>query len=197
MDTIEQTRRDDAKRAARAIGAIFFSIFGGAWIGYWSARTFSGSIAVPAAVAVLTAAIFMLAVSQYRRFKSALEAEKNSPARQRVGRLFNIVNAAQWVVIVVGVNVLANIGLRDWGIPFAILVIGLHFLPLAHIFSNPPHYVTGGAMMLVAVSYPFLLPGGPSDPVGALGAGLILWGSALWAIRPPFGKPVSVDAVPQ
>ena len=61
-------------------------------------------------------------------------------------------------------------------------IIGLHFLPLARLFRNPPHYVTGSALILLATTYPFVASGGPSSPAGALVAGLILWASALWAV---------------
>jgi hypothetical protein len=122
-------------------------------------------------------------LSQYQHYKGALETEKDSPQKRRVGRLFNLINAIQWVVILVGGNVLANIGLREWVIPFAIFVIGLHFIPLARIFANPPHYATAAALIMVALAYPWLLPGGPNSPIGCLGTGLILWASAMWAIR--------------
>jgi hypothetical protein len=183
METIQKNQHDDSRRASRAIGAMFFSIFGGAWIAYWSVLTFSGSLLAPALIALLTVAVFMLSLNQYRRYRSALQAEADSPARRRTGRLFNIINVAQWVVIVIGANILTNTGFGRWIVPFMIFVIGLHFLPLAYIFSNPPHYITGGAMIVVALTYPLLFSGGPSNPIGCLGAGLILWASAMWAVR--------------
>ena len=106
----------------------------------------------------------------------------DSPAKKKVSRLFSIINAGQWVVILIVGNVLANVGLSAWVIPAAMFIIGLHFLPLARLYSNPRHYVTGGALMLLAVAYPVLVPGGPSNPIGCLGAGLVLWASALWAL---------------
>jgi hypothetical protein len=60
-------------------------------------------------------------------------------------------------------------------------IVGFHFLPLARLFQNPAHYATGGALMLSAASYPFLFAG-PTDTLGALLAGSILWLSALWAV---------------
>jgi hypothetical protein len=195
MGTLEKSQQNDSRKAHRAIGAMFFAIFGGAWIGYWSVRTFPNSIIVAVAIAVCTVAVFMLAFNQYQRYKGGLKAEKNSPIRRRAGRLFNIINAAQWVVIVVGANVLANINLGEWVIPFVILVIGLHFFPLAHVFSNPPHYITGSAMVLVAAIYPSLFPGGPSNPIGCLGAGLVLWASAIWAVRGTFNIQASESAI--
>ena len=184
IETTEHSLENHARWASRAIGAMFFSVFGGAWIGLWSVSTFKGNMIVPLAVAAGSAALFAQAWRQYKRFGLALEAEKDTPSARRKACLFHLINAGQWIVIVIGANVLANTGLGAWIIPLAICVIGLHFLPLAHLFNNPPHYVTGVAMVLVAVAYPLLAPEGPKDAVGCLGAGLILWANALWALRP-------------
>ena len=77
---------------------------------------------------------------------------------------------------------LANIGLSKWVIPAAIFIIGIHFLPLAYVFANRYHFITAGGLIAVSIIYPYLAPLGPSDPIGCLGAGIILWISAIWAI---------------
>ena len=122
----------------------------------------------------------------YRRYcqhRAALKQEPASAAEQRRDRWFHVINAGQWIVILVVGNVLANIGLSAWVIPAAMFIIGLHLLPMARLLCNPPHYVTGGLLMLIAVTYPFSAPSGASSPIGALGAGAVLWASALWAVR--------------
>ena len=175
-----------ARRASRAIGALFFSLFGGAWLVLWSfrARPEGGTVRVVLiALSVLgAAAIFRLALRQYRRHRDALAAGAESPAKRRTDRLFHLVNGGQWLLILIVGNVLANVGRSAWVLPAAILIIGLHFLPLAAIFANPAHHVTGSVLVALALAYPFLATGGPRDPIGCLGAGLILWGSALWAV---------------
>jgi hypothetical protein len=70
-----------------------------------------------------------------------------------------------------------------WVVTAVIFIVGLHFMPLARIFRYAPHYVSGAALILVAVVYPFAAPGGPQDPVGCLAAALILWLSALCGLR--------------
>jgi hypothetical protein len=85
------------------------------------------------------------------------------------------------VILVVG-NILANIGLSRWVLPAAMFIIGIHFLPLAYVFANRYHFITGSGLIVFSMSYPFAASGGASDPVGCLGAGMILWSSALWAI---------------
>ena len=54
---------------------------------------------------------------------------------------------------------------------------------MAHAFRYRAHYLTAAAMVVLAALYPLLAAGGPAAPVGFLGAGLILWASAAWALR--------------
>jgi len=172
----------DSVRASRAIGALFYGAFGGAWVGLWAWRRFSADILAVGLVAVLTCSLIAFVYGRYRRYSSGLEPEEPTAANRRQDRWFHAINAGQWVVILIAGNVLANVGLGEWVIPAAMFIVGLHFVPLARLFENPKHFVTGGALMLLAAAYPFVAAGGPSDPAGALGAGLILWASALWAV---------------
>ncbi len=87
------------------------------------------------------------------------------------------------LIFIVG-NVLNNLGQIDWFVPAIMLIVGLHFLPLARLLRYRFHYVTGGALIAVALVYPWLAPGGPTDPLGGLLAAAILWvgaGRSLWA----------------
>ena len=63
----------------------------------------------------------------------------------------------------------------------------MHFLPLAGVFGYRPHYLTEAALLLLAVVYPLLAPGGPVSSVGPLGAGGVLWLNAAWALVSPQG----------
>lgn len=172
-----------ARLAGRATGAMFFFGFGALWLEGWAQRSHAG---VPwfVGIAVLAVLLFAFAWRRYRVYAPALAEEQETPQRRRAKRVFNIVNTAQWVVIVVLGNVLANLGHGAWVIPMAIVVVGLHFFPLAHVFGNRAHYVTGAVMVGFALLYPFIAAGGPASPLGLLGAGLILWCSAAWALRP-------------
>jgi hypothetical protein len=162
---------------------MFFFAFGGAWLEYYAVQVAGKAPVVLAAIALVTVTLFIAAWRRYRQHQPALAAETPSPQRAKAGRTFNIVNIGQWVAILIAANVLVNLGLSAWVIPCIIFIVGLHFLPLARVFGNPPHYITGAALIVLAVTYPLLAPAGPASPVGCLGAGLILWASALWAIR--------------
>lgn len=187
MQAVPETYTDpcsaeDAARAGRAVGAMFFSVFGGMWLVLWTHRAYADRAAILAGVIAAAAAVLAIACLRYRRFRSTALATARSPEKKKADRIFHLVNAGQWIAIVVIGNVLANTGRPDWVIPAAIGIVGLHFLPLAKLFSNPAHYVTGAALLLLALAYPRLAPAGPADPVGCFGAGVILLASALWAV---------------
>jgi MFS family permease len=175
-------RSTEAAIAGRAFGAMLFAVFGAILLEVWDRRADEGA-AMFIGIAVLGFALLVSAWLVYREHAQALAAEDLTPERKRANRIFHLVNGGQWLLIVVLGNVLSNTGLGAWVVPMAIVVIGLHFVPLAHVFHNPPHYVTAAALVVFALAYPFLAAGGPADPVGFLGTGLILWLSACWALR--------------
>lgn len=182
MNTISSLTNLDARRASRAIGAMFVSVFGGAWLSLWSYLSFGMRPIVLGFVAIGTATLFFWAALRYRQYRDALAVDANSLERRRTIRIFNIINAVQWILIIIAANVFPLLGMASWIIPFIIFIIGLHFLPLAHLFSNRSHYVTGSALMLLASVYPVFSQAGPADPIGCLGTGIILWISAVWGL---------------
>jgi len=69
----------------------------------------------------------------------------------------------QWTLVVGVAFVLAQLGLNAWILPAIIFIVGVHFLPLAAAFKAPRHYITGIALVLLAVVYPFVVPSSPAD----------------------------------
>jgi hypothetical protein len=177
-------RSGDPGLAGRAIGALFMSIFGGLWISFWAADTYSGW-AWLAVVGPTSGLLCVTAVRLYRRNASALSANSTADGARRTSRQFIRINAMQWVAIGVVALALWLTDHAQWILPATIAIIGLHFLPLGRLFHYAPHYVSGLALMVHALTYPRLASAGPASAVGALGVGLILWMSAAWAIFSP------------
>ena len=168
--------------ALRARGAFFFSAFGAAWLLAWacfSHRLTLAALIVPAALGLIVAC-----VRRMRGQRDALAAYEKTPQYARARRVFRWTNAAQWIGMAVGINVLNNTGLGAWDLPLIVTIVGLHMFPLAWAFDHRPHVVTGAALVLLAAVSPFVAAGGPADTVICAGAGLILWLSAAWALRP-------------
>jgi hypothetical protein len=97
-------------------------------------------------------------------------------------RVFRQVNLIQWLTVAAFIVVLNVIGHTEWITASIILVVGLHFLPLARLFRSPAGAVTGIVLTLIAVSYPFLFAAGPSSPIGPIATGLVLWVNATYGL---------------
>ncbi|MBS1801588.1 MAG: hypothetical protein JSS95_17390 [Acidobacteria bacterium] len=171
-----------AVRAGRAIGAMFFAFFGAAWLIVGCVHSGHGTVLVIVPVVLCAIALFAFAYFIFKRNSSALAARTGSPQEKRRSRIFNIVNAVQWILILIISNVLANLHLSAWIIPAIMIIVGLHFLPLAGLFDYPPHYLTGTTFILIAVLYPFLSQRGPQSPIGCYLAGAVLWLSAAYGL---------------
>lgn len=181
MDASPETRRSLARRG-RAIGAMFFAFFGGAWIALWNHEAGPRRPAGYVVIVLLAAALFLFARNRYRRYDAAAAGQVETAASRRRDRWFHIINVGQWVLILIVANVLVNLGMPAWVLPSVVLIVGLHFLPLARLFEYRAHYVTASAFILLALVVPRVAAGGPGDPVICLGAGLVLWASALWGL---------------
>jgi hypothetical protein len=177
-------RAEAADRSGRALGAMIFAVFGAVWLALWCWFAQHRHPMFYVLVAAVAAAIFVMAWRTYRLEAGTVAAAPTSLEERRSGRAFMLINVAQWIAILVGINVLNNTGLGRWDVPWVILVVGVHFLALVPVFHRTSHAVTGAALIVLAGAYPLLATGGPDNPVGLLGTGLILWASALWALRP-------------
>ena len=171
-----------AVRANRSIGAMFFAGFGTAWLCWGDMILRGGGNWTLGLVLAAGLGLAIAAVRQFAANRSALAGRVSTPQARRAARIFHWVNGGQWVLIVVLANVLNNTGLDAWMVPMIIAVVGLHFLPLAAVMRYRPHYVSGLALLLLAVVFPFIANGGPRSGVGPVGVGLILWASAVFAL---------------
>lgn len=168
--------------SGRAVGAIFFTLFGAAWLALWYAQTGAGGPLGWLVIAAEALILLGFAGWKYVGNRSA-PADTNALAdRRRANRVFKWANAAQWVLIFGVSEILSRFGHAAWIVPAVLGIVGLHFMPLGAVFRYRPHYITGGALITLAAIYPVLAVQGPTDPVGLFGAGMILWASAAWAL---------------
>jgi hypothetical protein len=169
----------------KATGALVFAVFGSAWLGLWLAGT-KHLTAVTSSGLVLGALALVLTGAWVLRQSKQLPAPAPSPERrarrQRERRVFNWVNAGQWGVLILLGWLLPRIGYRQVGVPAAVFVVGLHLFPLAQLFSYRLLHVTGGALVAWALGCLLLGHQPALQFQAALGAGLILWVSATYAL---------------
>ncbi|ASL47637.1 hypothetical protein bAD24_III09600 [Burkholderia sp. AD24] len=183
LDTDQRSQQSEV-RASRAIGAIFFTVFGAAWLVLWCRQLYGAAPGVLLIIATAGVALLLLSFSQFRRNKSAYRANQRTPRRLKQSRAFNVINAAQWVIIIGGATVLAELNESIWIVPLVIFTIGAHFIPVGVVFKSKARYVIGIALMLVALVYPHLTDAGPASPSGPLCTGLILWAGAMASLLP-------------
>jgi hypothetical protein len=169
---------NSALRANYAIGAIFLAIFGAVWLVAWCLNTLGRQPLALGAIAVVALVLCVAGVIQFRTNMEAYWLEAKAPSGKRASRAMGIVNAVQWLSIFALALFLPK-GYEKWFVPLVIGIIGIHFIPLAIVLRYRPYYYTALALLGLAVLYPLLASLGPTSPVGFLGAGAILWVTAL------------------
>ncbi len=181
-------RHAGATARGRAVGALVMGGFGALWSGLGVAGLGAAG-GGPLAWTVVVVALLIVVAQAVRLWrahpKSAdtpLDAAGEERERRR-GKLFTWVSAGEGLAILVAVNVVANLGHPEWRNAAVMLVVGLHFFPLAAAFGYRRYVVLGAALTAWTLAFPWLLSGGASDPRGLLGAGLMLFLAAAAALR--------------
>ena len=171
--------------AGRCTAAILFSVFGALWLAlavyafglfHWPAALLLG------AVVVLT---FVLARHLRTRMREATEREPPHPQQKQNDRIFGWVNAAQGLAIFLLFAILPRLGCQEFAVAAAVIVIGLHFLAMPPLYRSRSNLVLGCAMMVWGALSMVLFRGDRMIAFAALGAGILLWSNAAWALHTP------------
>jgi hypothetical protein len=174
---------DAARAVGRCYGAMFFAVFGGTWLllAAYAFGCLSASVAGPIAVVVF---LFVIAASRLqRRGKDAGKNAFPEEEQRQNDRAFGIVNAVTWIAVFLVFLIFPRIGHEDLSIPVVALIVGLHFFPMPPLYRHPANLATGACMAVWAVSCPLLFHGDSMIGFVAAGAGLLLWTSAVWALK--------------
>ena len=176
---------DAARAVGRCYGAMFFAVFGGAWL-LLAAYAF-GRLSTPVAglITFVTVLFVIAAVRLQRRGEHGKDAGENAipdAEQKRNDRIFGIVNAVTWIAVFLVFLIFPRIGHEDLAIPAVALIVGLHFFPMPPLYRHPANLVTGACISVWAVTCPLLFHGDSMIGFVAAGAGLVLWASASWAL---------------
>ena len=166
--------------SGRATGVLFFIGFGSLWLCTGLAalnqlNLWTGLLAAAICAALAIPAILLL-----------LRPEAKQPItedRQRVGRIFAIVNTVQWLGIVLGLILLNIFHRTEYIVPIIAILVGLHLIQLARLFNYVPHYVTGTVLVVWSVAVIAFFPRENIGSRGALGTAAILLISAAGTLR--------------
>jgi hypothetical protein len=195
---------DPGRRAeirGRSAGARVMAFFGLGWTACGiSSLPPPGGIAVFAAAATASTAVTAIAVRASRNARdlpadaspsdtAASPSVADSPEfaddsdaadRQRTTRTFGLVVLAEWIAVFAIVRVLAATG-HPHAVPAAIAAgVGLHFFPLARLFSVRAYHLTGSALCITALTTFALAP--------------LTGAASLWTFLPGFGSAVTLYA---
>jgi hypothetical protein len=174
----QQTYRDGEPEFAPgnpATGALFLSFFGTIWlllgclcnsVRYDLAAVVSGAVGL----AIFSTAFIMIAQLRKQRPVDA----QPSAAELRRDRVFNRINIAQWVAAGLSVLVLNVTGHPQWIMASIILVVGVHFFPLAHLFRRTSHFILGTVVVMIALVLPRFVEDGPQSVALPLATGCVL-----------------------
>jgi hypothetical protein len=178
-----------------AIGALVLTLFGAAW-----AVAPAGAVgSTPLTHALAYAAIGLVAIglvlgcaSLFRLAQRLLvDTSPEGVARgravgKRLGIGFGIVFGSEAAIIALSASLLSANQLDDYILPVIVLIIGLHFIPLAWLFQVWPYYVTGVLISLIAIVTLLAIPRTAALNyvslwvlVPATGSALVLWLTAL------------------
>jgi len=157
------------------VGAAILAAFGALWCAMGLAAWRGGVDAIVVSPAIVAIAIAIAAIQVSRR-----TPPRDPAVNRRVQRVVGVASAIEGIAIFIAANVLANIGRADLVMPAIAVIVGLHFIPIAHASGRPAFLYVMMALMLALAGASLLLP--PTsirDEVVGFGAALLLWGGAI------------------
>ncbi|MGG3889655.1 DUF7010 family protein [Metabacillus fastidiosus] len=178
-----------------ASGVFFMAFFGTLWA-YTGVMGLQGwGVTLLLVTVIIGIALFIGGVSLIRASRELKnQVSKADLKREKSKRFwFNIIFAAEGLAIVITIAV-CNSTRHSELIPLIIaIIVGVHFLPLAHLFQVRLYYFTGTLLCLLAIMTLLFVPEKVTlgeyqinafMSVVGFGSALILWGTglAIWLL---------------
>lgn len=167
---LAMTRPDQPTRPARGriIGTFIACLAGAVWA-WVPARLLP--VPAPVAHAIVVAVALLLFVSAIRPIATSAGRRPGAPVDRK---LMALSIAGEVVAILIGVNLVANLGRPDLILSVVGLVVGLHFLPLAKACDFPAYRILGLAITAFAL-VSIAVPGPVGHAILGGGAAASLW----------------------
>jgi hypothetical protein len=146
----------ERRRNLGATGGCMWLIVVGTVYTAWSLLEVGSSVATSllAGISIVAAVSMFFGIAMTRRVArlSFLPATSDSYAQgRRLMRRFGMIFAAEVVAIAVVSVVCMRTHHWRFIVPLAIVIVGLHFLPLAKLFRVPRYYVTGALFCAIPI----------------------------------------------
>ena len=153
-----------------AAGAMIMAVFAAIWWVVGIRASAHGSVLMYSIPLFITGAIITAAL---RRGPGTVPLSSEEDSRR--GRLVGIASGVEGVLIFVAVNVLANIGKRDFFAPIVAVIVGLHFLPLARWLPARFYYVTSALLVGLGIAGVSIADADRRLLTVSIGAACVLW----------------------
>jgi hypothetical protein len=152
------------------IGAIIMGMFAAIW---WLVGVGASGHASPLTYGIpllVTGLIVVAALRGRHRFEQVSPEE-----HARRDRLVGIASGVEGLAILLAVNVLGNIGLSDYAAPVIAIIVGLHFVPLAHWLPAHLYYCTGALLIVLGICGFAIRRPDQRLLIVSVGAACVLW----------------------
>ena len=176
---MKQTPRRDPNLA---IGGLMMALFGAVWL--WAWNYFSNGWSWYAAAAIMMGWLVLSTLAGYvLRRRLQLPPLYTDTERAKTTKRIGKVNMWQWLAVG-GAVLLLNILHEPIYIPYAVVIIvGLHFIPLAKALHCPAYFVSGLSLAALGLLACVATLGGHDASLATAATGLLLWGTTLAVVR--------------
>lgn len=148
------------------------TLFAAAWA--WIALQFSS---VPPFAILLPIGFSLALLASGWRIATLLPAG-SAAAGRRVGKLIGLWSAIEIAGIILSANIIQSLHRPDLLFPSAVVIVGLHFFPIARGVPAHRYYFTGAAFLCAGLGG-LLVPADQRPLIVGLGAAVFLWLTAL------------------
>ena len=178
-----------ARNLGLAGGCLWLTAVGAAFV-VWSLLATQSALAISVLVVIGALAVLLgvFGVAMIRRIRrSPFVPAASTPDRGGIRRRFGMIVAAEVAAFVVVGRVCTTTHHWIWIVPLDLIVVGLHFLPLAKLFKVPRYYVTGALFCAIPMVTMLMVPSSAHAgyalswiAMPAIGCGLVSLATA-WA----------------
>ncbi len=157
-----------------AIGIIFLSLFGAAWIILSLLNRNSAPVLYVPPVLITLLLVWGASIA-LRRNSAEARSQMDPSYRRKIGRVFGIINAVQWTLVFIAAKLLGRFDLSWLIVPVIIIIVGLHLFPLAKLFDRNLFYSAGVALVVWAITIALVSRTTLVPMITAIGTGILLW----------------------
>lgn len=161
----------------RYFGSLVLAVFGAYWLVLWSMASFGFSRPLLGGIGAASGGLCAMSLFRFFRSRRATTFARAPSVRRRERVWFGVVVVGEVAAIYFLTKELAERGHQEWIASALVLIVGLHFFPLARIFRYPGYTFAGMALVTIGVVLPPIV--GPGSPVLMLCSGLVLWATAV------------------